>query len=172
MLASLALVFALRTSAEACEIVSIGSGGSGSSHEALVRNARVIVRARAERMMPTPGPQGAFAVSSQVQFRVLAVYKGTWEADTLQFNGSLFAPLADVPTVGYNLKPLPYPGCYSTTYLAGREYLLLLGADEGLFSRMGELTPYWAPQQPTNMQLNGESDSWMVWVREQLKLRK
>jgi hypothetical protein len=169
MLVSLALAFALRTSAEACEIVSIGGG---RSHEALVRNARVIVRARAERAIPTPGPQGAFALSSQVQFRVLAVFKGTWESDTLQFNGSLFAPLADVPAVGYNFKPLPYPGCYSTTYLAGREYLLLLGADEGLFSRMGELTPYWAPQQPTNMQISGESDSWMVWVREQLKLRK
>jgi hypothetical protein len=33
-------------------------------------------------------------------------------------------------------------------------------------------TPYWAPLQPVNEQIRGESDPWFAWVRNELAARR
>jgi hypothetical protein len=49
------------------------------------------------------------------------------------------------------------------------EYLLVLGNDEGIFGQVGDLTPYWAPQAPTNERLIGNDDPWLLWVIAAIK---
>jgi hypothetical protein len=164
-LLTISVVLALALPAWPCEVVDSGS------HEQLVRGATVIVRARAERATATRGPQGVFPVATQVQFRVVAVYKGTLKSETLEFNGLLGpAPAPGAPVVGYDFKrPRSLTAsCFDPSYLTGAEYLLLLGADDGVYSRAGELTPYWAAQQPTNERIAGDKDSWLLWVIQQL----
>jgi hypothetical protein len=143
-----------------CELVG------SRSHEQLVSAATVIVRARAEGLGDGQGPQGVFALATRVRFRVLAVYKGVLESERLEFNGELqSATKPDRPT-SYDFKRARSftPSCFNPSYLSGAEYLLLLGPDNGIYSRAGELTPYWGPQQPTNERVIGERDPWLLWV--------
>jgi hypothetical protein len=135
------------------------------SAEALVRDADVIVRARAEGLSSTSG---------DVTFAILDVLKGSLPAATIAINGSL------LDRDDRNDQPVPYdfvrPGgrsgnCYALEYRAGAEYLLLLrgGKHPSKVQRNG-LTPYWAPLSPTNEQLfGGARDAWFVWVSRTLR---
>jgi hypothetical protein len=146
--------------ASACEAVG------GASLEDLVRSAQVVVRARAERVADRPPTRGLFALATQVRFRVLTVYKGAIETDVIELNGVLQANAQDDPPVPYDFgRPRSMtPSCFNPAYLQGAEYLLLLGPDFGIYSRAGDLTPYWAAQQPTNERVIGDNDPWLLWV--------
>ena len=48
--------------------------------------------------------------------------------------------------------------CFARGYKDGAQYLLLLKGG----------TPYWAPLSPTNEEISGPDDPWVVWVKRQL----
>ena len=130
----------------------------------LVADAAVIVRARTV----TRDGASASARSSApggVRFERIELLKA---ADSVP---PIFAvnPGALVDLDEFNAHSVPYPvvrrsglagTCFATTYRRGAEYLLFMnrGAD-------GSLTPYWAPLMPTNEQLRGPTDPWLLWVR-------
>jgi hypothetical protein len=162
-------VAAMAAPAWPCEVI-----GPVRTHENLVRDAQVVVRARAEEGVDRPGRQGVFPVATQVRFRVLAVYRGKLSSDLIQFNGHLW------PVAASGDRPRPFdfkrprnqtPSCYANGYQQGAEYLLFLGTDDGIYSQVGELTPYWAPQAPTNERLTGDDDPWLRWVIAAIKNR-
>jgi len=164
--ATLIAWLALVTPALPCDAVGAGS------HAQLVQAAKVIVRARAERLADGPGPQGVFALATQVRFRVLAIYKGALDSQTIEFNGVLGSAETPDRPVSYDFKrPRSFtPSCFNPGYRAGADYLLFLGPDDGIYSRPGELTPYWAALQPTNERIIGNSDPWLLWVLRALGL--
>ena len=97
---------------------------------------------------------------AHLRFKVLSVLKGSPKS-FLRLPGS-FVIEGDP-----NDHPAPYnfvrPGgrhgnCFATTYKQGQDYLLFL--KDG--------TPYWSPLAPTNEQLSGASDPWLLWVEAQL----
>jgi hypothetical protein len=144
---------------------------------ALVQQAQVIVRVRAEGLSDRPGKPGTMAgAPTQVRFTVLEVLKGTLSSEELSFNGALRAD------DDLNDRPVPYdfvrPGgragnCFAMDYRIGAEYLLLLRRSEHpAFAQAEELTPYWGALSPTNEQLlAGRNDPWLAWVRRQLQNR-
>jgi hypothetical protein len=155
-------VLASTSTAWPCEMI-----GGGRGLPELVRAARVVVRAKAERVGDRPARQGVFSLPTQVRFRVVAVYKGLLDSDVIEFNGVLgTAPGPDDRPVAYDFgKPRSFtPSCFNPGYLQGAEYLLLLGPDDGIYSQQGDLTPYWACQQPTNERIVGDDDRWLLWV--------
>jgi hypothetical protein len=164
------MVAGLAAPALPCSVV-----GPLPSADALVRNAEVIVRARAEGLSATPGHPGIMAQSpTQVAFAILDVLKGSLRSTTIEFNGSL------TDRDDRNDRPVPYdfirPGgragnCYALAYRAGAEYLLFLRRGQHpSYAQPNDLTPYWAPLSPTNEQLfGGASDAWFVWVSRKLR---
>ena len=144
----------------------------GDPH-ALVREADVIVRARASAVSDQPAPSSIRSESRRlVHFGVLEQLKG--EAllfgEDLLFSVTAEGTLTDRPDM--NPKPVPYGmvrpggsggGCHAFNYQHGGEYLLLLKRVDG------KLTPYWASLGATNEQISGEHDPWVAWVRQQLE---
>jgi hypothetical protein len=68
----------------------------------------------------------------------------------------------------FNDRPVPYDwvrssgtsgSCFAFDYREGAEYLLFLRSIGGV------LTPYWAPLAPTNEQVTGPEDPWVIWTR-------
>jgi len=135
----------------------------------LVQQAEVIVKARADGLSAQQGrPDGLVAITTQVEFSVLAVLKGPLPATRIAFNGWLAA--RDEP----NGRSVPYPSvrpsglagsCFAVGYRKGAEYLLFLKKS----APADKLTPYWAPLAPSNEQLFGRDDPWEAWVRGQLR---
>ena len=143
----------------------------------LVRTADLIVRARAEAIVPgTPHPVMPPGPPTDVRFTVLEVLKGSVASRTLGFSG--VAGERDDP----NDHPVPYsfvrPGgrrgnCFAFEHRIGAEYLLLLKRTEPRSPDAGNLTPYWAALGPVNEQLfAGADDPWCAWVRRELGRQK
>lgn len=143
------------------------AGPGPPAREELVRQSDVIVRARIDQVHDDPGARQALIL---VRFTVAEVIKGSLAA-------------SDVATQGYlenrddfNEGPVPYdmvrPGgrhgnCVAEVYRQGAEYLLLLKRRDSASPAL-QLTPYWAALRPTNEQLRGDSDLWLLWVRAEV----
>jgi hypothetical protein len=131
--------------------------------EALVRGTPVIVRAQAVRFIPAERGQWP----GGVVFRITEVLKGTGVPDTLTLAGF------EDPRDDFNSDSIPYRfarggtmggTCYAYNYKSGAEYLLFLG------TLPWGLSPYHSVFSPTNEQLRGTDDRWLVWVRAQITL--
>jgi hypothetical protein len=157
-------LFGAAGSAEACEVVVVGGGGLAE----VVRAAEVIVRALAEEEVAEPGHQGVFRVATQVRFRVLEVLKGRLESEHIQFNGVL-SDRTSGESFDFQRPRGAGPSCYAIGYTRGSQYLLLLGRGDGVYSHPDDLTPYWAPERPTNEWVGGATDPWVSWVVQALK---
>lgn len=127
----------------------------------LVDGADVIVRAVALRQFSRPDVQ-----QSLMAFRVVEVLSGSDVPDSLAFMG--WADERDE----YNRGAVPYhegrPGllggsCYAFNYKPEAEYLFIL--------RRGGygLTPYHSLFSPTNEQVRGPEDPWLLWVRQRIR---
>jgi hypothetical protein len=146
------------------------SGGAGQppsveSTRALVRRAEVVVRVHAAEYRRPPEMQGFPPM--EIRFHVLEVLHGS------DVPADLWIRAGAVAHDDFNDHPVPYlyarpdsrrGGCYAYFHRDGGEFLLLLSRD-----RQGLLTPYWSMGDPTNEQVRGASDPWVVWVREQLR---
>jgi hypothetical protein len=154
---------------------SVSASSIPSTPFELVGQADVIVRARAEGLSSQPGREGSAPFrTTQVEFRVVAVLKGTLPTNRVTFNGSLTT--RDEPNRGAvpyrSVRPSGSGSCFSLEYRQGAEYLLFLKpASHRAYAQPepDQLTPYWAPTAPSNEQLFGPDDAWEAWVRTQLR---
>ena len=96
----------------------------------------------------------------RLEFKVIATLKG-------ERKSSLRVPGALISKQDPNDHPAPYtfvrPGgrggnCFAVTYNRNQQYLL--------FFKNG--SPYWSPLAPTNEQVSGPADAWLIWVKRQL----
>ena len=126
----------------------------------VIRESEAVVRARVvawdASMRSDPG---------RVTLRVLEVLKGSYDRPFVTVPGQIRdyrsdparrPPYEQIDCVGR------VPGCancFAQSYKDGVEYLLLLKGG----------TPYWAPLSPTNEEVSGPDDPWVVWVRRQLE---
>lgn len=130
----------------------------------LIADATVIVRARAVGADSSPS-SGATVSAARVRFERLEILKATDSVPLFL----MVNPAALIDQDEFNPRPVPYAivrpsglrgTCYATTYRRGAEYLLFMSRQAD-----GILTPYWAPLMPTNEQLHGATDPWLLWVR-------
>lgn len=137
--------------------------------------ADVIVRATPQNYVGFPiGAEVKFKVmttgvpESKVEFTVEEVLRGKDVPETIELNGYLSK--AD----DYNDQKAPYkfvrPGgragsCFANTYKQGAPFLLFLKRTEKGF------TSNISPLGPTNEQLTGVDDPWLLWAREEVKTR-
>jgi hypothetical protein len=130
----------------------------------IVREATVVVRATAIGYTPTP--EGSTRPDlTYVAFAVREVLKGT-AGDTLRIYGGLedhdSFQEGPVPYLSYHRR---YAGeCAAFTYRPGGEYLLLMAPST---AGLG-ISPYWQILAPTNEQIRGRDDPWVVWVRREI----
>jgi hypothetical protein len=143
------------------------------SPEELVQMAEVIVRAEAvsieRRRARFSEPYQGYG---PVTFQITEVLKGAPQSSTVTFVGYF------EETDDRNDRAVPYDfvrrggrrgNCYALNYRQGAEYLLLLkAADYSVHPPTSDQTPYWSPLTPTNEQLFGGQDPWLVWVVSQL----
>ena len=137
------------------------------SAEEAVRRADVIVHAVAMRDRTGAAADSVGLdddVPGWLEFQVVAVLKGRNVPAKLYIQGFLMA-MDD-----FNREPVPYRhqrggwsggACYPYGYRRGGEFLLLLRKVRG------RLTPYYA-SAPTNEQVRGADDPWVLWVRARL----
>ena len=142
---------------------------SVESPEELVRGADAIVVVRATSVAPPAvgtrlelredGPD-------RIEFTVQAVLKGVDLPEKLVIPGQ--TTLLD----DFNPGSVPYTSvrsrdkggrCSARLYRLNAEYLFFLRRQEGT------LTPYWSALAPTNEQLRGANDPWVMWVRGYLQ---
>ena len=125
----------------------------------VIRESETVVRARVvasdPRMRTDPG---------RITLQVLEVLKGSYDRPFVTLPGQIRDYRSDL-----GRRP-PYeqidcvgrvPGCgdcFARGYKDGAQYLLLLKGG----------TPYWAPLSPTNEEVSGPDDPWVVWVKRQL----
>ena len=130
----------------------------------LIADAAVIVRARAVGADSSVS-FGATVSTGRVRFERLEILKATDSVPLFL----VVNPAALIDQDEFNPQPVPYAivrpsglrgTCYATTYRRGAEYLLFMSRQPD-----GVLTPYWAPLMPTNEQLHGAADPWLLWVR-------
>ena len=124
----------------------------------------MVVRVRAGGYLPgTPTRPPAY--QDWVRFDVLEVVKGPRSVREVVLQGAL------VGESDFNERPVPYGmvraagqrgSCFAYDYQREGQFLLLLRERDGL------LTPYWSALSPTNEQIRGEEDPWLVWVRAQV----
>ncbi len=142
--------------------------GSAQSTRALVRQAEVVVLARALEQRRPPDLTGFPPV--QVKFQVLELLRGSNFPPEFWIRGAL------TDKDDFNTGAVPYlqvrsdglrGSCYAYFYREGGDFLLLLHRDEE-----GVLSPYWGIFAPTNEQVRGPSDPWVAWTRSQLKTRR
>lgn len=139
------------------------------SPEALVRSASVIVLGRA-----TPN-----AMDGTVEFQIVETLKGSLDAPLIRLDGTP----TDHDDFNENQPPYEFVrmdgrhgNCRASTYRPGALYLLLLKAANDVHpayrpSHRLPFTAYWSPLAPTNEQVHGRDDQWVVWVREQIEAR-
>ena len=100
----------------------------------------------------------------RVTLEVLEVLKGRFHRRRLAVDGRTGAAPASPRG-----RQIPYDqldcaraggcgGCFAHEYRDGAEYLLMLKG----------VTPYWAPLSPTNEEVSGAQDPWVLWVKGQL----
>jgi len=95
----------------------------------------------------------------EIWFEKLAVIKGTVEKGDphyIRIKGrTVNRVLPNNSTPPYADRRLGPPGiCYSYDYVIGNQYLLFL--KDG--------SPYWAAFRPTNEEVSGMQDPWVMWV--------
>ena len=127
--------------------------------EQVVRESEVILRARAMEVPPWMRTSGGM-----VLLRVIEALKGSYDRPFVSVIGQIGdyrmdparrSPYEQIDCVGR------VPGCgscFAQSYKDDAQYLLLLKGG----------TPYWAPLSPTNEEVSGPDDPWVVWVRRQL----
>ena len=126
----------------------------------VIREAEVILLARAMEPAPWMRTSGGIVV-----LRALDVLKGSYDRPFV----SVIGQIGDYRTDPARRPPYEQidcmgrvPGCancFAQSYKDGVEYLLLLKGG----------TPYWAPLSPTNEEVSGPNDPWVVWVKRQLE---
>ena len=116
----------------------------------VIRESDTVVRAR--------------VVGAGVTLQVLEVVKGSYDRPFVTVPGQIRGypsdparrpPYEQIDCVGR------VPGCascFAQSYKDGAQYLLLLKGG----------TPYWAPLSPTNEEVCGPDDPWVVWVKRQV----
>jgi Alpha/beta hydrolase family len=144
---------------------ALACGGQFGNAVSWVRDAEVIVRARAVGDVPVP--QDVEGISTQVRFEVIETLKGAPPEYPLAFIGRLTGEDDSNDSDGATkwVRRTGRAGsCFARSYKRGAEFLLLLrGGNDGT------VTPYWASLGATNEQLFGIDDKWLAWVRQQLK---
>ncbi len=150
-----AALFLAPSGAEACSAARL------LGPEELVRTADAVVRVRAIGSLAAADPT-AWPPES-VRLELLEVLSGTVSGRELVLPGRIrdYAATRE--------RRLPYDGvdcaraggcggCYAYDYKLGAQYLLLLKRN----------SPYWAALAPSNEEIGGSSDPWVVWVRQRL----
>ncbi|HEX8693848.1 MAG TPA: hypothetical protein VF746_15610 [Longimicrobium sp.] len=135
----------------------------------IVNDAEVVVRAVAVGSA-TPGRRLKAWDYDTLAFEVREVLKGENVSDTIYFGGVVTEhdDFQEGPVPYLSHRTLHAAGdCINAYYRIGAEYLLLLGRVPGN-RRLRGLTPYWTLLAPTNEQLRGPDDPWLLWVREQV----
>lgn len=138
----------------------------------LVDDATVIVIARARGVSREPRHSGSLPGSStQVEFDVVEILKGTLTQASLRFDGTLLGD--DDPLDRSTSYDFVQPGgrggeCFAVNYVRGVEYLLLLRPTGQAYDQQ-TLTPYWAPLRATNDRVRGTHDRWVAWVRQRVR---
>lgn len=139
------------------------------SPQAVVSGAEIIIRAAADRYVKAPEGNLRYLNEpddTEIEFRVVETLKGEDVPSTIILNGYL------TDKDDFNDRPIPYdfvrPGgrggsCSAYEYKQGAEFLLFLKKKDG------KLTIRWYALAPTNEQLHAADDSWVVWVKQQLK---
>jgi len=123
--------------------------------EAMVDGSELIVRGRVVDFTPGQGNDWGM-----IRLEVLEVLKGDWKGGSLSVAGNIseYPPRSATRPVPYDLldcsRAAGCGGCFAYDYKEGAEYLLFL--KEG--------NPYWAPLSPTNEEVSGPDDPWMLWV--------
>ncbi len=144
-----------------CEIVGDSPTDPATGAARLIAGATAIVRARVI--------ETGDRAKSNVRLETLEVLKAP---ASVTFPASLTVHGVIVANDDYNPGSVPYAQvrraglrgtCVAEEYRAGAEYLLLL-----THTSQNEWTPYWAPLMPTNEQIQGSDDPWMIWVRERI----
>lgn len=148
-----------------CTVVREGPEPSPAEKgRALLTASDAIVRARAVDYLPGERV-GKGAGYDWIEFEVLEVLKGPDALEQLLIRGALVEESDLNPgEVPYRVvRPAGQRGsCYARLYQRGGEFVLVLR------ERDGRLTPYWSPLSPTNEQIRGADDPWLVWVRANL----
>lgn len=132
--------------------------------------ADVIVRATAESYVGQPDLSliTTGVPDVEVEFKIEEVLKGKVVPKTLVLKGYL----SDQDD--FNDQKVPYrfvrPGgragsCFANTYKKGASFLLFLEKTEKGYS------PNISALGPTNEQLKGEDDPWLLWVRKEVSSR-
>lgn len=127
--------------------------------DAMVEGSDVIVRARVVSSTPDQGNDWG-----SIQLEVLDVLKGDWKGGPLVVEGEIrdYPPRPSPHPVPYDMldcsRAAGCGGCFAYDYKEGAEYLLFL--KEG--------NPYWAPLSPTNEEVSGLDDPWVLWVKNVL----
>jgi len=137
----------------------------------MVQQAQVIVHARvASHNMAGVSDADNFPESwGTVVLNVVRVIKGDFRDNELHVVGGISEE------DDFNRGPVPYTGiriggqgpCKAYNYRVGAEYLLLLRKNNH-----DALDPYWTSLEPTNEQVRGASDPWIVWVENEVKRRR
>ena len=150
--------------------------------EELVAQADAIVLASVVRQIRAPVPFERFRTlphDEQERFD-MALLHGIVELEVIEtlrgaVDASIFLEGTTTDHDDYNRGFVPYTGvrpsgaggsCFAYDYQQGGTFLLLLKK-----TKAGAPTPYWAALQPTNEQVVGAGDPWVVWVRQRLAPR-
>ncbi len=124
----------------------------------VLRESEVILRAKVRFAAPAPSP-----IQGRVTFDVLEVIKGHFADRRLTVAGRM----TDVSPSRQRQPPYQQldcsraggcGGCFAYDYRDGAEYLLMLKGG----------APYWASLAPTNEEVSGAQDPWVLWVKSQL----
>jgi hypothetical protein len=143
--------------------------GRPVSPEEVVRKADVIVRASAESLVRGASVSSSYQPDSRVQFKVLEIVRGRITGDRIDLRGAL------VDTDDFNDLQVPYKlvrpdglsgNCFATSYRAGAQYLLMLKRIDS-----GGYTVEWYALGPVNEQLHSTVDPWLIWVRDEARLK-
>lgn len=138
-------------SAGACSVKEI------ARPQLLVEQAHAIYHVRAVGYV-TPLRRLPRDRAPKIRFSVINVIKGPRPLAEVQFAGILVqADDRNDHAAPYGfVRPAGRHGmCFATEYRAGAKYLMLIKGG----------TPYWARLAPTNEQLSGPNDPWLLWVK-------
>ena len=125
----------------------------------VIRESETVVRAQVVAS-ESPGRTDP----GRITLRVLEVLKGSYDRPFVTVPGQIRdyrsdpgrrPPYEQIDCVG---RAPGCAGCFAQSYKDGAQYLLLLKGG----------TPYWAPLSPTNEEVSGPHDPWVVWVKRQL----
>ena len=146
-----ALLFLAASPSIACQVRKV------DAPDALILRADAIYRANANEYV-APININNLAKSALVTFTILETIKGPLKK-SIQFPGVVteLNDKNDMP-VPYNfVRPAGRSGhCFATSYKIGQEYLLFIKGG----------TPYWSRLAPTNEEVAGKTDAWVVWARQ------